>query len=164
MANFQAIGLKILFTALGFAALVTLVYTVTVDPFRSQTVSLWFAATLVDFYINVVVLAAWVVYKESNWFSAILWIILLAAFGSIITCTYIVMQLFKLSPRESAEDPIYHILLQNSSKNNFEQKGKNSSVVTARVIFSALGCLMLGTLLYTLLTDGSPFRKELLVP
>ncbi|CAL5386280.1 unnamed protein product [Camellia sinensis] len=38
------------------------------------------------------------------------------------------------------------------------------SVVTTRIIFTALGFLMLGTLLYTLLTDGSPFRTELLTP
>lgn len=45
-----------------------------------------------------------------------------------------------------------------------EQKRKHSSVVTLRILFVALGCLMTGTLLYTLLTDGSPFRKELFTP
>lgn len=38
------------------------------------------------------------------------------------------------------------------------------SVVSARVLFSVLGCLMLGTLVYTIATDGSPFRRELLTP
>ena len=38
------------------------------------------------------------------------------------------------------------------------------SVETARIFFSSLGCLMLGTLVYTVLTDGSPFRRELLTP
>ncbi|KAJ6938957.1 hypothetical protein NC651_005408 [Populus alba x Populus x berolinensis] len=45
-----------------------------------------------------------------------------------------------------------------------EQKTKQSAVVTARIAFSILGLLMLGTLIYTLITDGSPFRKELLTP
>lgn len=38
------------------------------------------------------------------------------------------------------------------------------SVVSARFLFSILGCLMLATLVYTIATDGSPFRKELLTP
>ncbi|KAI5589485.1 hypothetical protein BDE02_05G166300 [Populus trichocarpa] len=41
---------------------------------------------------------------------------------------------------------------------------KQSAVMSARIAFSVLGFLMLGTLIYTLLTDGSPFRKELLTP
>lgn len=43
-------------------------------------------------------------------------------------------------------------------------KKRMFSVVSARVLFSVLGCVMLGTLLYTLVTDGSPFRKELFTP
>nr|XP_034931238.1 uncharacterized protein LOC118061783 [Populus alba]XP_034931239.1 uncharacterized protein LOC118061783 [Populus alba]XP_034931240.1 uncharacterized protein LOC118061783 [Populus alba]XP_034931241.1 uncharacterized protein LOC118061783 [Populus alba]XP_034931242.1 uncharacterized protein LOC118061783 [Populus alba] len=41
---------------------------------------------------------------------------------------------------------------------------KQSAVMSARIAFSVLGFLMLGTLIFTLLTDGSPFRKELLTP
>ncbi|XP_011044831.1 PREDICTED: uncharacterized protein LOC105139895 [Populus euphratica] len=41
---------------------------------------------------------------------------------------------------------------------------KQSAVMSTRIAFSVLGFLMLGTLIYTLLTDGSPFRKELLTP
>lgn len=43
-------------------------------------------------------------------------------------------------------------------------KKRMFSVVSAKVLFSVLGCVMLGTLLYTLVTDGSPFRKELFTP
>ncbi|KAF6134276.1 hypothetical protein GIB67_039116 [Kingdonia uniflora] len=43
-----------------------------------------------------------------------------------------------------------------------ERKTKFASVIAARILFGALGCLMVGTLIYTLSTDGSPFRKELL--
>jgi hypothetical protein len=32
------------------------------------------------------------------------------------------------------------------------------------VVFAALGVLMVGTLVYTCATDGSPFRRELLTP
>lgn len=51
-----------------------------------------------------------------------------------------------------------------SSRNGTVQKRTFSPIVTARISFSLLGLLMLGTLIYTLLTDGSPFRKELLTP
>ncbi|KAK2976244.1 hypothetical protein RJ640_021955 [Escallonia rubra] len=160
-----AFGLKVLFSALGCVMLATLVYTISIDglPFRKDLLTPWMTATLVDFYINVVVLGAWVSYKEPNCISAILWIVLLVCFGSITTSGYIVLQLIKLSPQESLEDPMYFILLRQQRKNGVDQKPK-LSVVSARVLFSALGCLMFGTLVYTLVTDGSPFRKELFTP
>ncbi|KAL5560098.1 hypothetical protein UlMin_036309 [Ulmus minor] len=166
MANSLAIGLKFLFAVLGLGMLITLIYTISIDglPFRKELLTPWMAATLVDFYINVIPLAAWVVYKESNWISAIVWIVLLICLGSITTCGYIVMQFMKLSPQESAQDPLYHVLLRHPNKDDAELKGKHFTVVSARVIFSALGCLMIATLLYTILTDGSPFRKELFTP
>ncbi|KAL6213865.1 hypothetical protein ACLB2K_013304 [Fragaria x ananassa] len=157
--------LRILFGVLGSLMLLTLVYTIFSDglPFRSDLLTPWMAATLVDFCINVVPIAAWVFYKESNWISAALWIVLLICFGSVTTCGYILLQLMKLSTKES-EDPIYYVLLCHSNKYGVVDKHKQSPVLIARVVFTALGLLMLGTLLYTLLTDGSPFRKELLTP
>lgn len=47
---------------------------------------------------------------------------------------------------------------------NEVEKKRMFSVTSARVLFSILGCVMLGTLIYTLVTDGSPFRKELFTP
>ena len=38
------------------------------------------------------------------------------------------------------------------------------SLVAWRAVFAALGVLMVGTLVYTCATDGSPFRPELLTP
>uniref|UniRef100_A0A3N7F335 Uncharacterized protein n=1 Tax=Populus trichocarpa TaxID=3694 RepID=A0A3N7F335_POPTR len=106
-------------------------YTIYVDgfPFRRDLLTPWMIATLVDFYINVIALAAWISYKESNFITATIWILLLICFGRGV-----------------------------------EQKMKQSAVMSARIAFSVLGFLMLGTLIYTLLTDGSPFRKELLTP
>ncbi|KAI9395186.1 hypothetical protein POPTR_005G198600v4 [Populus trichocarpa] len=107
------------------------VYTIYVDgfPFRRDLLTPWMIATLVDFYINVIAVAAWISYKESNFLTATIWILLLICFGRGV-----------------------------------EQKMKQSAVMSARIAFSVLGFLMLGTLIYTLLTDGSPFRKELLTP
>uniref|UniRef100_A0A0E0E369 Uncharacterized protein n=1 Tax=Oryza meridionalis TaxID=40149 RepID=A0A0E0E369_9ORYZ len=38
------------------------------------------------------------------------------------------------------------------------------SIGVYKAVFAALGALMLGTLVYTCVTDGSPFRLELLTP
>ncbi|XVE55088.1 hypothetical protein DITRI_Ditri03aG0132800 [Diplodiscus trichospermus] len=159
-------GLKALFLVLCCLMVATLIYTISIDglPFRMELLTPWMIATLVDFYINTVPLAVWVSYKESSWISATLWVILLICFGSITTCGYIFMQFLKLSPQESLQDPIYHVLLNHTNKDDTKPNGKHSPVAVARILFSLLGCLMLGTLIYTLLTDGSPFRKELLTP
>ncbi|KAF6175640.1 hypothetical protein GIB67_022642 [Kingdonia uniflora] len=45
-----------------------------------------------------------------------------------------------------------------------ERKTKFASVIAARILFGALGCLMVGTLIYTLSANDYPFRKELLTP
>ncbi|KAL3513995.1 hypothetical protein ACH5RR_026712 [Cinchona calisaya] len=160
-----ATGLKSLFILLGCLMTATLIYTIIADglPFRKELLTPWMAATLVDFYINVLVIGAWVIYKESNWFSAVLWIVLLVCLGSITTCAYIVLEFFKLSPQESSQDPIYYVLLRHKKNEGSDKKGI-FSVVTARIVFGALGCLMLGTLTYTIATYGSPFRKDVLTP
>ncbi|XP_073127956.1 uncharacterized protein [Henckelia pumila] len=154
--------LRNLFVVLGCGITATVVYTIATDglPFRKQLLTPWMAATLVDFYINILVIGAWIIYKESNWIRAIIWIVFLVCLGSITTCGYIVLQFFKLTPQESMQDPIYFVLLK---KDGTESKGK-LSVVGARVLFTVLGCLMLGTLIYTIAIDGSPFRQQLFTP
>lgn len=64
----------------------------------------WMRATLWDFYTNVLVLALWVCYKESSLLKKIIWIILLVCLGSIATCAYILVQLFKLKKGETVKD------------------------------------------------------------
>lgn len=157
--------LTTLFVVLGCGISATVIYTIATDglPFREQLLTPWMAATLVDFYINILVIGAWIIYKESNWIRAIIWIVLLVCLGSITTCGYIVLQFFKLTPQESLQDPIYFVLLRTRKMDETESKGK-LSVVGARVLFSVLGCLMLGTLIYTIAINGSPFRQELFTP
>ncbi|KAK7279773.1 hypothetical protein RJT34_24830 [Clitoria ternatea] len=161
-----AICLRTLFGVLGALMLATLLYTLFTDgsPFRKELLTPWMAATLIDFYINVVAFAVWVAYKESNWISSILWIILLVCLGSITTSAYIVLQFLKLSSQDSSQDPMCYVLLRHPNKNGMAPTREPSFVVILRVLFSILGVIMLGTLVYTLLTDGSPFRKELLTP
>ncbi|CAO2826240.1 unnamed protein product [Amaranthus hypochondriacus] len=157
-------ALKITFMALGTLMVATLIYTLSIDglPFRKDLLTPWMKTTLLDFYINVTVLAVWVIYKESSWLAAVLWVILLVCLGSITTCTYIAVQLFKFSAEESTHDPMHHLLLHRQDKKDASRSF--CQLVTAKVFFIALGFLMLGTLLYTIIVYGSPFNKELLTP
>ncbi|KAJ6730665.1 hypothetical protein OIU85_021459 [Salix viminalis] len=144
-------GLRALFLVLGCLMVATLTYTIYVDgsPFRRDLLTPWMIATLVDFYINTIALATWISYKESNFITATV----LDSSANMLRKHY----------NESLQDPLYHVLLRQEIK-GVEQKAKQSAVVTLRIAFSILGFLMLGTLIYTLITDGSPFRKELLTP
>src|ERR1700755_1873688 len=60
----------------------------------------WMHATLWDFYANVTAIFLWVCYKEKYFALRIVWLILLVTLGSIATCAYILIQLFKLKPGE----------------------------------------------------------------
>ena len=56
----------------------------------------WMKATLWDFYANVTVIFLWVCYKENSIALRILWLILLVTLGSIASCAYVLIQLFRL--------------------------------------------------------------------
>src|SRR5262245_41087928 len=64
----------------------------------------WMRATLWDFYANVLVLSAWICYKESAWWKRVMWILILAVLGSIGTCAYLLVQLFGLKKGENLTD------------------------------------------------------------
>jgi hypothetical protein len=64
----------------------------------------WMRATLWDFYTNVVVIYLWLCYKERGIFSKIIWLILLVALGSIASCAYVLIQLFKLKPNQGVKE------------------------------------------------------------
>ena len=66
----------------------------------------WLTATLWDFYTNVLVLFCWVAYKETNWFFKILWLVLLCTLGSIATCLYVLIALFRLKKGDTVKDLI----------------------------------------------------------
>src|ERR1700759_5284138 len=58
----------------------------------------WMRATLWDFYANVAVIYLWVCYKEKGITPKLIWLILLVALGSIASCAYVLIQLFRLKP------------------------------------------------------------------
>ena len=66
----------------------------------------WMRATLWDFYANLFVIYLWVLYKERSIGIKLLWLVLLFCLGSIGTCAYMLIQLFKLKPDEGVQELI----------------------------------------------------------
>jgi hypothetical protein len=64
----------------------------------------WMRATLWDFYANVTVIFVWVCYKEKYIAVKFLWLILLVALGSIASCAFVLIQLFRLKPGEGLKE------------------------------------------------------------
>lgn len=64
----------------------------------------WMRATLWDFYINIFIITLWMCYKEKSILAKILWIILFVCLGSIATCSYILLRLFRLKPGQGVKD------------------------------------------------------------
>ncbi len=64
----------------------------------------WMRATLWDFYTNTLVIYLWVCYKEQSLAMRIIWLILLVTLGSIATCAYVFLKLFRLAPGEGIKE------------------------------------------------------------
>jgi len=64
----------------------------------------WRRATLWGFYANVFAIYLWIIYKERSIGIKILWLILLICLGSIATCIYVLIQLFRLKPGEGVQE------------------------------------------------------------
>ena len=60
----------------------------------------WMKATLIDFYINTVVIFTWIAFRENKWSVRILYLILLVFLGSMASTLYVMIQLFKLDDDE----------------------------------------------------------------
>ena len=60
----------------------------------------WMKATLVDFYVNTVVIFTWMAFRENKWSVRILWLVLFVFLGSIATTFYVLLQLFALKKDE----------------------------------------------------------------
>jgi hypothetical protein len=111
----KLMSLKIFFSALSLF----MVYMIVSTSLQSNLIKEWsflgsipwMRATLFDFYTNIIVLYAWVVYKEISWYSRIIWLLLFVGLGSITVTLYVVIQLMKLKPGEGIE----HLLLRLAS-------------------------------------------------
>lgn len=60
----------------------------------------WMKATLIDFYINTIVIFSWMSFREKNWQVRFMWLLLFVFLGSIATTFYVLIQLFKLDKDE----------------------------------------------------------------
>jgi hypothetical protein len=64
----------------------------------------WMRATLWDFYANAFVIYLWIFYKEPGILMKIVWLILMVCLGSIASCLYILIELFRLKPGEGIHE------------------------------------------------------------
>jgi hypothetical protein len=109
-------ALKILFSVLSLS-MVSIVVSTSLESNLIKEWSFlgsipWMRATLIDFYINILVLYAWVVYKEVGWLSRVVWLLLFVGLGSITVTFYVVIQLMKLKPGEGIE----YVLLRRANE------------------------------------------------
>lgn len=64
----------------------------------------WMRATLWDFYANAFIIYLWIFYKEPGILLKIVWLLLMFFLGSIASCAYILIELFRLQPGEGLID------------------------------------------------------------
>jgi len=64
----------------------------------------WMRATLWDFYANIFIITLWMFYKEKSVLLKIVWVILFVCLGSIATCSYVLIKLFKLKDGEGINE------------------------------------------------------------
>jgi uncharacterized membrane protein YczE len=64
----------------------------------------WMRATLWDFYTNLLVIFVWICYKEKKLAWKLVWLILLVTLGSIATCAYLLIKLFRLQPQDGLKE------------------------------------------------------------
>jgi len=53
----------------------------------------WFKATLIDFYINQMILWLGVVYLEKSHLAKLLWLVIFICLGSMGTCLYLILKI-----------------------------------------------------------------------
>ncbi|SEI96135.1 Protein of unknown function [Dyadobacter koreensis] len=66
----------------------------------------WMRATLWDFYANAFIIYLWIFYKEPDMLPKIVWFFMMFFLGSIASCAYILIELFRLEPEEGVFDLI----------------------------------------------------------
>lgn len=64
----------------------------------------WMRATLWDFYSNAFVIYLWICYKETGILLKIVWLILMFCLGSIASCAYVLIELFRLGPDDGIKE------------------------------------------------------------
>jgi len=73
------------------------------SAWRSYAANPWAVATLYDACFGFITFWVWVAYKENTLWSRVLWLILILGLGNIAMSLYVLIQLFRLEPEQSAE-------------------------------------------------------------
>lgn len=60
----------------------------------------WMRATLIDFYLNTILIGVWMYFREKAALNRMLWFISFVLLGSITTSLYVVVQLVRLGDDE----------------------------------------------------------------
>ena len=98
------LGLKFLFAGISIAMIYVTIATFLESNLFEEWNALaqipWMRATLWDFYFNIAILSAWVLYRETKLWVSILWVLSFIFLGSITTSFYIWLQLMKLKPSQ----------------------------------------------------------------
>ena len=100
-------GLKILFLGMSLCMTYLAIATsIKSDMFHLSPIVLnepWFQVTLIDFYFNIVIISAWMIYKEAQWLKVVLWLVAFICLGSIATSGYVFLQILKWNNNEGVE-------------------------------------------------------------
>ena len=104
MINFLKIILSVVFVWMCYTVISTSLQSNLFTEWNYLGSIPWMTATLWDFYANVAAIFVWVCCKEKSVLMMIIWLILLVALGSIATCAYVLIQLFKLKPNEGLKE------------------------------------------------------------
>lgn len=100
-------ALKILFLGMSAAMVVLVIVTsLQSNMFRLPECVVnepWFKTTLVDFYFNIIIISAWVIYRERSVVARVWWVIGFIFLGSIATAFYVFWQLARLRDNEGLE-------------------------------------------------------------
>lgn len=101
LTNTLKVLFSVLLVAMGYSVVATQMKTPLFENWDYLAGVPWMKTTLQDFYTNVLVLSAWICYKESKLWKKALWILLLCTLGSIATVAYALIELFKVKPGEN---------------------------------------------------------------
>ena len=100
MRNFLIAVFGVLFLYMIYTVVSTSIESNLFDEWNFLASIPWMQATLIDFYVNVVVIFTWMAFKENSWIARILWLFGFIFLGAIITTLYALVQLFKLDGNE----------------------------------------------------------------
>ncbi|KAF5779959.1 hypothetical protein HanXRQr2_Chr11g0466681 [Helianthus annuus] len=160
------VALKTFFIISAWVMAAVLVYSFAADGQAScfQPSEWWMQVAEYDYIVIILPIMALFFYKESSWIKRIGFIIISFFCGSFVNCGYIAILFYQLSPEESMKDPLYFVLARRQNRDVNTGRTARYSLVIAKVMVTAIGCYLLGVIIFAYITDGSPFHMEVLTP